>query len=211
MTQGNILCQNNDVVKWVTTGRHVQIILRQNNDKSCFVLIMTILYTDFIENIKQDVIEVVTKYNDHYFTLAQSFLQEYEVKKINHLVSDWKKTVDIIYHQILKTVSNTKISSKSKKKLVILKSLSFNQLSQIRSSWSWCRIIAGIRSMFFCYARSTKFTSNISSYFTLSDRAIIVLCFFIMSDDCVIPLTMVLCIDINGTHIKNFITDVFSK
>ncbi|KAG5625771.1 hypothetical protein H5410_010989 [Solanum commersonii] len=58
---------------------------------------------------------------------------------------------------------------------------------------------------------SIKFASNSASYFTLTGRAIIILCFSIMPYDCGIPLTMVLCININRTHIKNSITDVFNK
>jgi len=36
-------------------------------------------------------------------------------------------------------------------------------------------IIAGIRSMFFCYAGSTKFASNSFSYFTLTNCTIVIL------------------------------------
>ncbi|KAG5621311.1 hypothetical protein H5410_006529 [Solanum commersonii] len=39
----------------------------------------------------------------------------------------------------------------------------------------------------------------------------IVLRFFVLPYDCGVPLTMVSCIDINGTYIKNSIADVFNK
>ncbi|KAG5575700.1 hypothetical protein H5410_055834 [Solanum commersonii] len=65
--------------------------------------------------------------------------------------------------------------------------------------------------MFVSYAESTKFASNNSSYFTLTNCAIYVLAFFILPHNCDVPFMVLLCINVNETHIKNSIANIFSK
>ncbi|KAG5631105.1 hypothetical protein H5410_002822 [Solanum commersonii] len=69
---------------------------------------------------------------------------------------DFRNTPSSSLAQNRHNIFNTRISS----------SISLAPTSTTTNS----RIIAGIRSMFFCYAGSPKFASNSSSYFTLTNR-----------------------------------------